>query len=100
MKNVSVDSKPDHPPGQFLMGEFPTTWSKRVQNPHLWTHKNELKPHPKGIFLNYSLQKHEKMRQKSCKAAFTWLKLQYNWTNLNTLRICTHVNSRVWINSQ
>ena len=32
-------------------------------------YKNELKPHARDIFLNYSLQKHEKMRRKSCKTA-------------------------------
>ena len=69
MNNVSVDSKPDHPPGQFFDGRIPTTWAKRVQNRHPWAHKNDLKPHPRGIFLNYSLQKHEKRGQKSCKAA-------------------------------
>ena len=54
------DSKPDHQrPGQkpgaiFLMGEFPTPWAKRVQNPHPRAYKNELKPDPGGIVLNYS----------------------------------------------
>ena len=48
------------PPGQnpraiFLMGEFPTPGQKGVQNPHPRAYKNELKPHPGGIFLNYSL---------------------------------------------
>ena len=36
--NVSVNSKPDHPPGQnpwaiFLMGEFPIPGKKKIQNP-------------------------------------------------------------------
>ena len=41
---VSVNSKPYHPRGK-----------KGVQNPHPLAYKNELKPHPQGIFLNYSL---------------------------------------------
>ena len=39
----------------FLMGEFPTPGKKGVQNPTPRAYKNELKPHPWGIFLNYSL---------------------------------------------
>ena len=62
---VSVNSKPDHPPGQK---EF------KIPNPRAY--KNEPKPHPWGIFLNHSLQKHEKMRQKSFETArFYHLKL-------------------------
>ena len=48
---VSVNSKPDHAPGQFfLMGEFPTPGQKRVQTPTLRAYKNELKPHPRGHY--------------------------------------------------
>ena len=73
--NASVNSKPDHPPWgktpkQFLDGRIPhPPGKKKVQNPDPRAYKNELKPHPRGIFLNYSLEKHEKMRQKSYKTA-------------------------------
>ena len=54
---VSVSSKPDHPPWAiFVMGEFPTLRAKKefeTSTPRAY--KNELKPHPRGIFLNYSL---------------------------------------------
>ena len=49
------------PPGQnpraiFLMGEFPTPGKKRSSKPPPpRAYENELKPHPRGIFLNYSL---------------------------------------------
>ena len=49
------------PPGQnpraiFLMGEFPTPREKKeFKTPTPRTYENELKPHPRGIFLNYSL---------------------------------------------
>ena len=42
------------PPGNFLMGKFPPG-KKEVQNPDHWAYKNELTPHRRGIFLNYSL---------------------------------------------
>ena len=43
------------PPGNFLMGEFPTPGQKRSSKPHPQAYKNEIKPHTLGIFLNYSL---------------------------------------------
>ena len=43
------------PQGNFLMGEFPTSGQKSIQTPIPWAYKNELEPHPGGIFLNYSL---------------------------------------------
>ena len=42
-------------PGQLLMGEFPTPQEKRSSKPPPPAYKNELKPHPRGIFLIYSL---------------------------------------------
>ena len=55
---VSVNSKPDHPapPEQnpraiFLMGEFPTPWAKKSSKPPPRAYKNELKPYPRGYFL-------------------------------------------------
>ena len=62
--NVSVNSKPDHPPRAKPPGNF-----FDVRIPHPPGKKEVQNPHPRGIFLNYSLQKHEKMRQKSCKTA-------------------------------
>ena len=57
---VSVNSKPDHPPRQnplaiFWWANSPPPGKKGVQNPHPQAYKSELKPHPQGIFLNYSL---------------------------------------------
>ena len=58
------------PPGNFFDGRIPQPPGReRVQNPHPRAYKNELKPYPGDIFLNYSPEKHEKMRQKSCKTA-------------------------------
>ena len=49
--NVSVNFKPDHPPGQFfLMSEFPTPQAKKSSKPPPWAYKNELKPHLRGHF--------------------------------------------------
>ena len=49
--NVSVNSKPDHPPGQFFgLANSPPPGQKRVQNPTPRAYKNELKPHPRGHF--------------------------------------------------
>ena len=56
--NVSINSKPDHPPpppGQnpqaiFLMGEFPTPGKKEFNPPGPIT--DELKPHPGGAFFS------------------------------------------------
>ena len=58
--NVSVNSKPDHPPGQnpqaiFWWANSPPPGQERSSKPHPQAYKNELKPHPWGIFLNYSL---------------------------------------------
>ena len=59
--NVSVNSKPYHPPGQFFWwANSPSPGKQRVQNPHPWAYNNKLKPHPQGIFLNYSLQNMKK----------------------------------------
>ena len=56
--------------GTFFDERIPhAAGKKKVQTPTPRASTNELKPHPRGIFLNYSLQKHEKMRQKSCKTA-------------------------------
>ena len=51
VNNVSVNSKPDHPPPPiFLMGEFPTPRAKRkFKTPTPRAYKNELKPYP-GAF--------------------------------------------------
>ena len=44
------------PFGNFFDGRIPHPPGKQgVQNPHPWAYKNKLKPHPQGIFLNYSL---------------------------------------------
>ena len=44
------------PPGNFLMDEFPTPRAKKeFKTPTVRAYKNELKPHPGGIFLSYSL---------------------------------------------
>ena len=53
----------------FLMGEFPTPGKKGVQNPTPRAYKNELKPHPWGIFSIIHYKNMKKMRQKSCKTA-------------------------------
>ena len=46
------------PPGNFFMGEFPTPWAKKkFKTPTPRAYKNELKPYPRGIFLNYSILK-------------------------------------------
>ena len=43
------------PPGNFFDGRIPhSPGKKRVENPHPRAYKNELKRHPRGIFLNYS----------------------------------------------
>ena len=56
---VSINSKPDHPPGktpgQFFDGRIPTPGQKQLKNPTspepIKTSKN---PTPRGIFLSYS----------------------------------------------
>ena len=55
--HLLVNSKPDHPPqGNFFDGEFPTAGQKKeFQTPTPRAYKKKLKPHPQGIFLNYSL---------------------------------------------
>ena len=59
--NVSVNSKPDHPPprakppGNFFDGRIPHPQAKKkFKTPTPWAYQNELKPNPRGIFLNYS----------------------------------------------
>ena len=54
LNNVSVNSKPDHPPGNTLgnflnvrISHHPST--KRVRNPDPWGKKIVLKPHPGQI---------------------------------------------------
>ena len=56
LNNVSVNSKPDHPPGNFFDGRIPHPRAKKeFKTPTPWAYKNELKLHLRGIFLNYSL---------------------------------------------
>ena len=56
------------PQGNFFDGRIPhPPGKKEFKTPTPRAYENELKPHPQGIFLNYSPQKHDKMRQKSCK---------------------------------
>ena len=56
MHYVSVNSKPDHPPGNFFDGRIPPPRAKKeLKTPTPRAYKNELNPHPRGIFLNYSL---------------------------------------------
>ena len=44
------------PPGQFFDGRIPHPLAKEeFKNPNPPSYKNELKAHPGGIFLNYSL---------------------------------------------
>ena len=69
---VSVNSKLDHlprakPPGNFLMGEFPTPGKKRAQNPRPRAYKNELKPHPRGHFPQLFTEKNETEVMQNCK---------------------------------
>ena len=58
--NVSVNSKPDHaprakPPGNFFDRRIPhPPGKKEFKTPTPRAYKNDLKPHPGGIFLNYS----------------------------------------------
>ena len=42
------------PLGNFLMGEFPPQGKKEFKTPIPQAYKNELKPHPRGHFPNYS----------------------------------------------
>ena len=52
----SIPSLTIPPPGNFFDGRIPHSLGKRkVQNPYPQAFKNELKPHLRGIFLNYSL---------------------------------------------
>ena len=54
--NVSVNSKPDHPPpgknpqGIFLMANSPSPRQKEFKTPTPWSNENELKPQPLGYF--------------------------------------------------
>ena len=57
--NVSVNSKPDHPPWQnpweiFLMGEFSTLGHKKSSKLPAPGPIKQAKTHPQGHFLNYS----------------------------------------------
>ena len=52
---VSLNSKPDHPPGNhqghFLNGQNPhSRRTKKVRNPDPWGRKVVLKPHPRGNY--------------------------------------------------
>ena len=55
VSNVSVNSKPDHPPlakplGNFFVGRIPHPWAKKqIQNPHPRAYKNKLNL-PPGAF--------------------------------------------------
>ena len=42
------------PPGNFFDGRIPHLPGKKSSNPPPPAYKNELKPHPRGIFLNYN----------------------------------------------
>ena len=56
--NVSVNSKPDHPPpppgknpqATFLMANSPSPRQKEFKTPTPWSNENELKPQPLGYF--------------------------------------------------
>ena len=59
MKVVMYQSIPSltiSPPGNFFIGRIPHPRAKKGFKPStLWAYKNELKPHPRGNFLNYCL---------------------------------------------
>ena len=56
MHNVSVNSKPDHPPGNFFeRANSPLPGRKKVQNP--CARKIVLKPHPRGNYFQKSSKK-------------------------------------------
>ena len=61
---------PGKTPGNFFDGRIPNPRAKEeFKTPTLRPIKTSKNPTPRGIFLNYSLKKHEKIRQKSCKTA-------------------------------
>ena len=66
---VSVNSKPEHPLGNFLKGDPPPLGIKKVQNPDPWSRKIVLKAHPYSLEQLFSKiqQKAENMRQKLYK---------------------------------
>ena len=59
--NVSVNSKPDDPPGEFfLKGRIPhPSFTKKMRNPDPWGRKIVLKPHPRAIISKNPAEKNK-----------------------------------------